>query len=70
MKYDVFGKRIEIKKNDSGWLVFYLGNEGKRRLAGDIIIPPDISEDKFIEYLSDLCHEWARTDHSEVKKLD
>ena len=70
MKFNVFGKNIEIKHRNSEWIVFYLGNEGKKRLAEDIFVPSDISENQLIDYLSDLCHEWARPNHSEVKKLD
>ena len=70
MKFSVFGKNIEVIERNSKWVVFYIGNEGKKRLAEDIIVPPDILEDQLIEYLSDLCHEWARPNYSEVKKLD
>jgi hypothetical protein len=70
MKFSVFGKNIEVIERNSKWVVFYFGNEGKKRLAEDIIVPPDILEDQLIEYLSDLCHEWARPNYSEVKKLD
>ena len=69
MKFNVFGKNIEVIQRNSEWIVFYLGNECKKRLAQDVFIPSDISEDQLVGYLSDLCHEWARPKYSEVKKL-
>lgn len=66
MKLNVFGKNIEAIKRDSQWKVFYLGNEGKKRLAGDILIPSDIGEEELVGYLADLCHEWARPNHNDV----
>ncbi len=70
MKLDVFGKPVEIIRDGNRWLVFYPGNEGKKRRADDIILPPDLKEENLIEYIADLCHEWATLDSSEVKRLD
>ena len=70
MKINVFGKIIEVVRNSNRWDVFYLSNEGKKRLANDIVIPSHLKEEGLIEYLSDLCHEWATPDNKEVKVLD
>ncbi len=67
MRLNVFGREIEILKISNGWKVYYFGNEGKKRIANDIKIPPDIAESDIIEYLSDLCHEWANEKNTEVK---
>ncbi len=70
MKFDIFGRNIEILKRGTQWKVFYLGNEGKKRLAEDIIIPSDITECQLTGYLFDLCHEWIRPEHSTVERID
>ena len=38
MKFNVFGKNIEVIEHNAKWIVFYIGNEGKKRLADDIFI--------------------------------
>ena len=69
MKLNVFGRLVEVARDGTSWKAFYLGNEGKRRLAEDIIIPPHIQEEQIIEYVADLCHEWATPNRNEVRKL-
>ena len=70
MRFNVFGKYIEVIQRNSQWVVLYLGNEGTKRLADDIFIPSDIKESQLLGYLSDLCHEWARENHNIVERLD
>ena len=70
MKFNVFGKIVEIYRIKNTWCVYYIGNEGKKRLANYIFISSDVPENKLVEHLSDLCHEWARPNNMEVKKID
>ena len=70
MRFNVFGKDVEIRRSNNAWRVFYLGNEGKKRLAEDIYIPTEVTESELVEHLSDLCHEWARPNNMEVKKIE
>jgi len=35
MKFDVFGKEIEVLRASNKQQVFYLGSEGKKRLASE-----------------------------------
>lgn len=56
MKLNVFGRKIEVIKANTGWRVFYLG-EGIKREA-DLFIPENITEAEIVGYLADLCHEW------------
>ena len=70
LKFDVFGRNILVEESASGWLAFYPGNEGKKRPATDIIIPPSLSESDIEQYLADLFHESASKKHSEVKRLE
>lgn len=69
MKLDVFGRHVEVTRRNGTWLVFYLGNEGKKRIATDIAIPAEIGDNDVIGYVADLCHEWASQRHPNVKKL-
>jgi len=59
MRVNAYGRIVEIIRTDNSWRVFYIGGEGKKRLAEDIIIPPEIEESNLIAYLEDLLHEWA-----------
>ncbi len=54
---------------ERGWATFYLGVEGKRRPATEIVVPQDIPESEIEQYLGDLCHEWATKQHPDVKRL-
>lgn len=68
MKFDVFGKIIEVCRRDNRWQVFYLG-EGKKRLARDINIPSEIPENELANFLADLLHEYATIDNNKVTKI-
>ena len=57
-------------KNEDGWQVFYLGSEGKRRAARDIVVPANVEESKLTQYLDDLCHEWATDRNKCVIRID
>ncbi len=70
LRFDVFGCQVLIAASNNGWLTFYLGDEGKRSSAPDIVIPPDMPESEIAQYLDDLCHEWATEQHPCVKQLD
>jgi hypothetical protein len=59
MKFDVFGTIVKVVDREGSWKVFYIGNEGKKRLAGDIVIPSSVSESELAEYLADIRHEYA-----------
>ncbi len=70
LKFDVFGHVVLVAETGNGWSAFYLGAEGKRRPAKDIVVPPDILESEIEQYLGDLCHEWATEQHPNVNRLD
>ena len=70
LKFDVFGRQVHVAETSNGWITFYIGVEGKKRPAPDIVIPPDISKSEIAQYLDDLCHEWATEQHPCVKQLD
>ncbi len=69
LRFDVFGRQVLVAESENGWAAFYLGAEGKKRPATDIVVPAGISESDIEQYLGDLCHEWATDDHPDVKRL-
>lgn len=70
LRFDVFGRRVLIAESNSGWVAFYMGDDGKRRSAPDIIVPSELLESEIAQYLDDLCHEWATVQHPDVKQLN
>ena len=70
MKFNVYGRLIEVRRNEQKWIAYYLGNEGKKRIAHDIHIPSTIDKKDLTEYLADLCHEWAKPNSQGVFEID
>ena len=69
MKFNVFGRLVEVVRCSGQWHAYYLGVEGKKRSAQDIIIASDIEEQDIAQYLEDLCHEWATEKNNWVRRL-
>jgi hypothetical protein len=69
IKFDVFGRLMQAERTTTGWQLFYLGHEGKRRPATDLVVPEFISEAGLAQYLADILHELASTKHPTVKRL-
>jgi hypothetical protein len=69
LKFNVFGSQVLVLESDDGWMAYYTGTEGKRRLATDIRIPSDIPESEVEQWLDDICHEWATVEHPVVERL-
>ena len=59
MKLTIYGKKIKIVKTSGRWVAYYIGSEGKKRTAHDIIIPAELKEDETERYLEDFLNEWA-----------
>ena len=70
MKFDVFGTPVLVSRANDRWTAYYLGAEGKRRPAPDIVVPADSPAAEIELYLSDLCHEWATARHPAVTRID
>ena len=69
LRFDVYGTLVGIERVADRWRVFYIGAEGKHRLAEDILIPPSVNESDLVEYLADLRHEWATPKHPGVRRV-
>ena len=67
-KFNVYGKFISIRAGGSRWQAFFLGYEGKRRLA-DFVIPDFIEPEELATFLGDLFHEMATPQNSEVVRI-
>jgi hypothetical protein len=58
-RFDIYGRYVvEVVREGSQWKVFSIG-EGKRVLASNIVIPPNVPEQALATYLDDLLHELA-----------
>ena len=69
LRIDLFGRPIEVVREGRGWLVYHLGNEGKRRRARDIEIPPELGADAVEAWLDDMFHEYASAARPRVRRL-
>ena len=70
MKLNIYGKKIEIIRYGENWKVFYLGNEGKKRIADDIVIPESLKEEELKDYIQDLFHEWSIPSNNQIIEID
>jgi hypothetical protein len=69
IKFNVFGRLMLAERTATSWQLFYLGHEGKRRPATDLVVPEFISEAELAQYLADILHELVSTKHPTVKRL-
>lgn len=67
-RFNVFGTLVAVVGSTGAWRAFYLGTEGKRRLA-DFVVPANITSEELSEYLADLFHENATPRNNDVKRL-
>ena len=68
LRFDVFGRRIDVEATSDGWAAYVPGNDGKRRPAG-FAIPSELAADAIAQYLDDLFHEGATVMHPSVRLL-
>lgn len=68
LRFDVFGRRIDVERTVDGWAAYLPGNDGKRRSA-QIPIPADMSADEIGRYLADVLHESATPKRPNVRQL-
>ena len=67
MKFNIFDRKlVRVLRKNGAWTVFYLGAEGKKRLATDIIIPAEVQADEVQDYLAVMFHESASPGRDEV----
>ena len=66
--FDVFGRRIDVERSESGWVAFVPGTDGKRRPA-QFAIPSELKAEEIGRYLDDLFHEAASPGQPTVRQL-
>jgi hypothetical protein len=70
MKFDIFGRKvIEIIRSNNELLALYCGDNGVRRKADDIHIPPSLDESELAEYVADVFHELATLERNKVRRI-
>jgi hypothetical protein len=61
MRFDVYGRYVlVVERCDDTWRALQVGDDGKRGLRRDLVIPANLSPNDIAEYLDDLLHESAR----------
>lgn len=68
LRFNVFGRRIDVERTEEGWAAYVPGEDGKRRPA-QIAIPADYDAEEIGRYLGDLFHEAASPAHPTVRLL-
>jgi hypothetical protein len=68
LRFDVFGRRIDVERTANGWVALVPGTDGKRRPA-QIAIPSELKAEEIGQYLGDLFHESATPRHPNVRVL-
>lgn len=59
-RFDLYGRcELDVERVEGRWVAYHRG-EGKRRLAEELVIPPDVEEEGLERYLDDLLHELGR----------
>ena len=63
LRFEVYGRQILVERTQDRWSAYYVGADGKRRQAQDIVISASVSESDLEQYLADLFHEWVTEKH-------
>lgn len=71
MRFHCYGRFVlDVERTPEGsWRVLEVGDEGKRRLRDDIVVPPHVTEDQLRTYLDDLLHEYGAPGQT-IRPLD
>jgi hypothetical protein len=65
MKISVFGRTLEVVKENGQWAIYTLG-EGKKSLYSGIVIPAHYGRDEVVAFLGDIFHEAATPENPDV----
>jgi hypothetical protein len=69
LRFDAYGRMLEIERSEAGWDAFDVGYDGKRRRADAVLMPSALAEEDVARWLADLCHESATARHPTVRRL-
>lgn len=70
IKFNVFGKVLSVQRKNDEWLLFREADTGMRARIYDVVIPPELTQDKLAQYLDDIYHEHASEKHPSVIQLN
>lgn len=60
-RFDIYGRmQLLVEQDKSGYRMYILGAEGKRRLFNDFTIPDNLTINELASYLDDMLHELAK----------
>lgn len=68
LEFDVYGTQVLVLRERGHWSACYIGADGKRRSAKDIVIPVSVAEADLAQYLADLCHEGVTERHPNLRR--
>lgn len=68
LKFEVFGRRIDVERKEGQWRAYIPGVDGKRRPA-NIPISSDLDASGIAQYFDDLFHESASAKYPSVRLL-
>lgn len=69
MKLNVYGKKIEVSRENDSWIVYELG-EGKKSLWNNMYIPGEYTESEVITFLEDLFRERATPERPNIQIIE
>ena len=70
IKFDVFGKKMSVQRNNDEWHLFLDSGMGTRARVHDVVIPSELTEDELTVYLDDIYHEYANEKNTEVIRIE
>jgi hypothetical protein len=68
LRFEVFGRRIDVEREDGQWVAYVPGADGKRRFA-NIPISANLDANEIAQYFDDLFHESASVKYPRVRLL-
>lgn len=68
LRFNVFGRIFEVRRESGGWRAFSIGDDGKRGPSG-FEIPSFVEEEELEQYLFDIFHESATPRNGDVRRL-
>ena len=68
LRFNVFGRIFEVRRESGTWRTFSLGADGKRGPSG-FEIPSFVEDGELEQYLFDIFHESATPRNGDVRRL-
>lgn len=70
-RFDIYGRmQLLVEHDKSGYRMYILGAEGKRRLFNDFAIPDSLTFDELAPFLDEILHELAKPGQKVLRVVD